>query len=144
MEGYGQKGQDQKFGCFGFGGIMKKKNQGGVEHCFAISEDGQPVIEGLEKVKNLQVSGNLMINLQRLGLRKNLIKKIEGIETCHNLVELELYDNKISKLENLNHLKNLTFLDLAFNVIKEVTPGSLDGLTNLRKLYLSANKIKKI
>ena len=31
---------------------MKKKNQGGVEHCFAISEDGQPIIEGLEKVIN--------------------------------------------------------------------------------------------
>ena len=60
------------------------------------------------------------------------------------MVELELYDNKISKLENLNHLKNLTFLDLAFNVIKEVTPGSLDGLVNLRKLFLSANKIKKM
>jgi hypothetical protein len=33
---------------------------------------------------------------------------------------------------------------MAFNTIKEVTPGSLDGLVNLKKLYLSANKIKKI
>ena len=59
-------------------------------------------------------------------------------------MELELYDNRIAKLENLNHLQNLVFLDMAFNVIKEITPGSLDGLVNLKKIYLSANKIKKI
>jgi hypothetical protein len=35
-------------------------------------------------------------------------------------------------------------LDLAFNVIKEIAPGSLDGLVNLKKIFLSANKIKKI
>ncbi len=77
-------------------------------------------------------------------MRKNLVKKIEGIENCGGLIELELYDNKISKIENLNHLSNLVILDLAFNVIKEITPGSLDGLVNLKKIYLSANKIKKI
>lgn len=58
--------------------------------------------------------------------------------------ELELYDNRITVLENLTPLKNLVILDLAFNAIKEVTPGSLDSLVNLKKLYLSANKIKKI
>jgi Leucine-rich repeat (LRR) protein len=79
-----------------------------------------------------------------LGLRKNLIKKIEGLENNTELVELELYDNKIVKLENINHLSNLVILDMAFNVIKEVTPGCLDGLVNLKKIFLSANKIRKI
>jgi len=60
------------------------------------------------------------------------------------LIELELYDNKISKIENINHLSNLVILDLAFNVIKEITPGSLDGLVSLKKIFLSANKIKKM
>lgn len=77
-------------------------------------------------------------------MRKNLVTKIEGIENCTQLVELELYDNRINRLENLNHLSNLVILDLAFNVIKEVTPGTLDGLVNLKKIFLSANKIKKI
>jgi protein phosphatase 1 regulatory subunit 7 len=77
-------------------------------------------------------------------LRKNLIKKIEGIEHCTEMEELELYDNRLVKLENLTPLTNLVILDLAFNSIKEVTPGSLDTLVNLKKLYLSANKIKKI
>mgnify|MGYP004543899833 CR=1 FL=1 len=77
-------------------------------------------------------------------MRKNLIKKIEGLENNTELVELELYDNKIVKLENINHLSNLVILDMAFNVIKEVTPGCLDGLVNLKKIFLSANKIRKI
>lgn len=93
-----------------------------------------PKIEGLEECKNLK----------RLGLRKNLIKKIEGLENNTELVELELYDNKILILENINHLSNLIVLDMAFNVIKEVTPGCLDGLVNLKKIFLSANKIRKI
>lgn len=58
--------------------------------------------------------------------------------------ELELYDNRITVIENLSTLSNLIILDLAFNSIKEVTPGSLDSLVNLKKLFLSANKIKKI
>merc|ERR1711990_666698 len=92
-----------------------------------------PKLEGLTECKNLK----------RLGLRKNLIQKIEGIENCTELVEFELYDNRIKKIENITHLSNLVILDLAFNVIKEITPGSLDGLVNLKKIFLSANKIKK-
>ena len=59
-------------------------------------------------------------------------------------MELELYDNRISKLENLTPLTNLVILDMAFNAIKEVTPGCLDSLVNLKKCFLSANKIKKM
>jgi protein phosphatase 1 regulatory subunit 7 len=108
-----------------------------------------PKIEGLEECKTLKVSFlSYFVNrfrvLQKLGLRKNLVKKIENIEHCTELVELELYDNRITKIENLEPLSKLIILDLAFNAIKEVTPGCLDSLVNLKKLYLSANKIKKI
>ena len=93
-----------------------------------------PKIEGLDNCPNLK----------RLHLRKNLITKIENIEHCTQLEELELYDNRVSKLENLMPFSNMIILDMAFNVIKEITPGSLDGLVNLKKIYLSANKLKKI
>ena len=71
-----------------------------------------------------------------------MIKHIEGIENNTELEELELYDNKIAKIQNLNHLNKLVILDLAFNVIKEIPEGCFDGLVSLRKIYLSANKIK--
>lgn len=93
-----------------------------------------PKIEGLEECKNLK----------RLSLRKNLVQKIEGLENCTQLEELELYDNRVQVIENLTPLTNLLFLDLAFNVIKEITPGCLDSLVNLKKLYISCNKLKKI
>ena len=73
-----------------------------------------------------------------------MIEKIENLEHCTELYELELYDNRISVIENLSTLTNLVILDLSFNAIREVTPGSLDRLVNLKKLYLSANKIKVI
>ena len=60
------------------------------------------------------------------------------------MIELELYDNRITKIENLEPLSKLIILDLAFNAIKEITPGSLDSLVNCKKMFLSANKIKKI
>ena len=47
-----------------------------------------PKIEGLQECKNLK----------KLGLRKNLVRVIEGLESNTQLVELELYDNRIAKL----------------------------------------------
>jgi len=40
-------------------------------------------IQGLENCKDLK----------KLGLRKNILKKIENLENLTELVELELYDN---------------------------------------------------
>ena len=48
-----------------------------------------------------------LTKLEFLGLRNNLIKKIEGLTTLSSLRELELYDNQITKIENLNQLVNL-------------------------------------
>tara|TARA_B110000285_G_C14720189_1_gene421800 strand:+ start:156 stop:317 length:162 start_codon:yes stop_codon:yes gene_type:complete len=53
-------------------------------------------------------------------LRKNLIKKIEGLEENIELEEIELYDNRIRHITNVEHLTNLTHLDLSFNRLKEM------------------------
>lgn len=46
-------------------------------------------------------------NLQSLGFRQNLIKKIEGLSTLTTLTDLSLYDNQITKIEGLESLVNL-------------------------------------
>lgn len=48
-----------------------------------------------------------LTKLEFLGLRNNLVKKIEGLTTLSSLRELELYDNQITKIENLNQLVHL-------------------------------------
>lgn len=55
------------------------------------------------KIEHLEV----MVNLERLFMRWNLLKKIENLETLTGLVELELYDNQITEIENLDALVNL-------------------------------------
>lgn len=50
---------------------------------------------------------NLSRQLEFLGLRNNLISKIESIDIFTNLKVLELYDNQITKIENLDSLVNL-------------------------------------
>lgn len=45
-----------------------------------------------------------------LGLRNNLIEKIEGLSQLISLRELELYDNQITKIENIDTLINLEFV----------------------------------
>ena len=99
-------------------------------------------IEKLEQCSNLRVNPILSNIIQRLGLRKNLIKKIEGLENNLKLEELELYDNRIRVIENLSHLTNLVYLDLSFNRIKVIE--GLETLVNVRKLYLVSNRIKKV
>jgi protein phosphatase 1 regulatory subunit 7 len=49
-----------------------------------------------------------------LGLRNNLIKKIEGLQALVSLRELELYDNQINVIQNLETLVNLESVLLSF------------------------------
>lgn len=50
---------------------------------------------------------NVLNKTEFLGLRNNLINKIEGLTQLITLRELELYDNQIEKIENLSNLINL-------------------------------------
>ena len=50
----------------------------------------------------------VLTHTKTLGLRYNLISKIEGIcQLVNSLREIELYDNQITKIENLDTLCNL-------------------------------------
>lgn len=50
---------------------------------------------------------NVLTKTEFLGLRNNMIDKIEGISQLTSLRELELYDNQITKIESLDALVNL-------------------------------------
>lgn len=50
---------------------------------------------------------DILTKTEFLGLRNNLITKIEGFIQLITLRELELYDNQIEKIENLTNLINL-------------------------------------
>lgn len=54
-------------------------------------------------IKNFDVLSKTIV----LGLRNNLITKIEGLNRLTMLQELELYDNQITLIENLDCLENL-------------------------------------
>lgn len=64
-----------------------------------------------DEIQLLIVSVNcfllILLFVQTLSLRQNLIKKIENLESLSSLQELDLYDNQIRKLENLQTLTEI-------------------------------------
>ena len=50
---------------------------------------------------------SVLTKAEFLGLRNNIIKKIDGLNQLTNLRELELYDNQITTIDNLDSLVNL-------------------------------------
>lgn len=48
-----------------------------------------------------------LVNIERLYLRWNFIKKIENLSALKTLQEIEFYDNQITEIENLDELVNL-------------------------------------
>ena len=73
-------------------------------------------------IKNLsEIAGlNYLENLKKLDLSNNLIENLEGLDTLINLTQLIIANNKIGNINNLNYLKkmpNLEYLDLRGNEI---------------------------
>eukprot|EP00866_Antonospora_locustae_P000422 jgi/Antlo1/422/910 len=87
-------------------------------------------IEGLERVSNLKI----------LDLSFNLIER-NTIPLLPHLTELYLIGNDIHTIEYM-YLPCLEKLDMAENDLKKIE--HLEGLQNLRELYLGCNKIEKI
>ena len=78
--------------------------------------------------------------LEELDLSFNLIENIENLDNLgQSLQKLNLKGNKIKKLNGLDNLTSLIELNLSKNIIKRLK--GLQGLVNLRFLYLSSNKI---
>jgi Leucine-rich repeat (LRR) protein len=112
--------------------------------------DGKIHTDNYDDIKEITLScdvekiikTNGLINLQKLSLRYNQLKRIDGLDRLVNLRELCSFCNLIDRIDGLNNLTNLQDLNLFCNRIKRID--GLDRLTNLRKLNLSDNQIERI
>jgi len=82
--------------------------------------------------------------LQTLDMSYNVIRDMNPVKLCPNLVELYLANNKLKQISGLKHLSSLRKIDLGANRIRIMDESELSGLTNLEELWLGKNKIEKI
>jgi len=80
--------------------------------------------------------------LKILDMSYNVIREMDPVRFCPNLVELYLANNKIKTLSGLKNLSCLKKIDLGANRLRKMD--ELSGLTNLEELWLGKNKIEKI
>eukprot|EP00455_Lapot_gusevi_P007724 TRINITY_DN13300_c0_g1_i4.p1 TRINITY_DN13300_c0_g1~~TRINITY_DN13300_c0_g1_i4.p1 ORF type:complete len:354 (+),score=70.16 TRINITY_DN13300_c0_g1_i4:73-1134(+) len=83
--------------------------------------------------------------LKTLILRQNALTTVGGLapHIQQTLTQLDLYENHIEAIDlHLQQLANLTWLDISFNGIRVIE--NLEGLAQLRELYLAHNKITTI
>lgn len=96
-------------------------------------------LQGLDKLKILQLDNNIickiqnldhLINLEWLDLSFNLITKIEGLDTLTKLTDLSLYSNKITELSGLEKLNELNVFSFGKNQVRN----HQDALIYLKRL----------
>lgn len=87
-------------------------------------------LKGLEKLKNLSISGNITV------------KSMKRIEELNNsLVYITLSNVGIEKIEGLKKFTNLKSINLTNNNIKDITPiADIASINNITVLYLDGNK----
>ncbi len=88
------------------------------------------ILKGLEKLKNLSISGNITV------------KSMKRIEELNNsLVYITLSNVGIEKIEGLKKFTNLKSITLNNNNIKDITPiADIASINNITGLYLDGNK----
>ena len=83
-----------------------------------------------------------LTRLEKLNLRANRIREVQGLQNCVQLCELELYENQLTQLSGLDGLARLELLDVSFNELTRID--GIQELAALRELYLANNKIGAI
>merc|ERR1719253_33859 len=82
--------------------------------------------------------------LRILDMSYNVIRDMEPVQFCPNLVELYLAQNKLKTIKGIKHLSKLKKLDLGANRIRVMDENELSGLTNIEDLWLGKNKNETI
>jgi len=103
-------------------------------------------VESLEELvdEDEEQSNWTGFNLKTLDMSYNVIRDMDPVKFCPNVVELYLANNKIKVISGLSNLTNLRKLDLGANRIRVMDETQLSGLVNLEDLWLGKNKIEKI
>ena len=98
----------------------------------------------VREIKSLKDAKNLenQIGLRYLDLDGNELTDLDGIQNLVNLEKLILVENKIRKIEHLEKMTKLKYLDLSLNQVFVME--GLDTLINLETLILHKNNINKI
>ncbi|MHA2119902.1 MAG: leucine-rich repeat domain-containing protein [Promethearchaeota archaeon] len=106
----------------------------------------------LERVKELDLSNNLITNLKGIAkfpnlkllkLNNNRIKNLDGMTNIKNLKGLYLRNNLLSDLSGIKKLLNLKYLDLSGNSDILEIPEFFNNFSSLIKLKLWNCNIKK-
>ncbi|XP_045383075.1 platelet glycoprotein Ib alpha chain [Lemur catta] len=83
--------------------------------------------------------------LTQLYLRQCELAKLQMDEKLPLLETLDISHNKLQSLPRLGPaLPALRSLDVSFNQLTSLSPGALDGLSQLHELYLRDNKLKTL
>jgi len=109
------------------------------------------VLDGLDAGNNVRADSGggeevccVGETLKTLDMSYNVIRDMDPVKFCPNLVELYLANNKLKTISGLKHLSSLRKIDLGANRIRVMDESELSGLTNLEELWLGKNKIEKI
>jgi hypothetical protein len=124
-------------------GLCYKESNFGIYEVTKDIKDIKNVIEidlserGLNEIPDFLWN---FINLKKLNLNKNNIKKLKNLEGLTNLTHLDVEDNLITKIEGTINLKKLNTLNLFKNKIKKIE--NLTNIIVLKNLYLDENPLK--
>ena len=83
-------------------------------------------------------------SIERLDLSGRNIRRIEGLESCVNLVELILAGNKITRIEGLEACVKLKRLDLSSNSLGTINAAALAHCSSLEYLSLQDNRVADV
>lgn len=101
-------------------------------------------VESLDELGDDTEEPNVGETIKTLDMSYNVIRSMEEVRFCPNLVQLYLANNKIKVISGLENLTSLKKIDLGANRIRKMEAKQFENLVNLEELWLGKNKIEMI
>ena len=109
--------------------------------CFMLIQDDalRSVIARTLRVKEEELTEDLMKELIHLEVQDHEIATLEGLQYAENLETLNASNNKLQTLDPIRDLHNLVCLDVSRNQLRDLQ--ALHGFRQLKKLNVSRNNL---